>query len=167
MEQDQSNYERLDKIVSEFEATLSWKRGGSIDERVSHVLNQYRKIADNSIFETKRVMEDVKTQFKALEMIVEGLSSDGLNHGQKRTIANHIITMLRSMVDRIDRYEYKFETTSFERYNFFRSNTPEGRLREAHRELIHTSKRNEELLKRIKEKHPEIIAGADIDEIPF
>ena len=153
----------INKIIEEFEKTLQWKRGGSIDERLSHVLGQYRQIADNSIFQAKCFCEDVKTQFKALEIITEGLTSDGLNHGQKRTIANHIITMLRSMVDRIDQTEFTFTTNSLDRFNFFRSYTPEGRLRESHTELKREVESLKGVLNSLKQSNPDIFK----DEIPF
>lgn len=169
MEENTNNQENLLKIIAQYEETLSWKRSGSIEDRVDHVCGQYKSIADNSIFECKRVMEDVKTQFKALEMVVEGLSSDGMNHGQKRVIANHIITMLRSMVDRIDQYEYEYTTTHFERYNFFRSNTPERRLRESHREFKQKSEAQDKVLKTLKEVHPDIYKSltSETDGLPF
>lgn len=172
IEEPKDQIQQINNIILKYEEILSWKRGGSIDDRVAHVLGQYRQIADNSIFECKRFMEDVKTQFKALEMIVEGLTTDGLNHGQKRTIANHIITMLRSMVDRLDRYEYTYSSTTFDRYNFFRSDSPERRLHESHRELKDKTKYQEKILKTLQEVHPDIFksltnSSDDSDDIPF
>lgn len=157
----------LDDVLKSYEGTLSWKTSGSIADRTRHCLSQYRSIADNAIFSTKAFAEDVKTQFKALEIITEGLTSDGLNHGQKRTIANHIITMLRSMVDRMSQQEYNYSTHAFDRYNYLRSDSPERRLMEALRDLKDKNKRDETFIKMIKEKYPEVLESLNNDEIPF
>ena len=161
--EDNNQLEQLDKIVSEYEKNLSWKRGGTIDERVYHVLGQYRQIADNSVFQAKNFLNDVKVQFKALEIITEGITGQDLNHGQKRVIANHIIGMLRKMVDRIDQTEFTFNTNIFERFNFFRSETPESRLYENHRQLKYKTEQQDALLKKLREEHPDIFK----DDLPF
>jgi flagellin-specific chaperone FliS len=160
-----NQFEQLNKIISEFEKTLSWKRAGDLSDRVNHVLHQYRQIADNAINKTKSFTEDVRIQFKALEIITEGLTGD-LNHGQKRTIANHIIRMLRDMVDRLSQMEYDYSATTFERYNFFRSATPEGRLYEDRNNLKHRVEYQDKLINDLKEKHPDIFKDV-VDEIPF
>ncbi len=74
--------QQIEKILEEYEKDLSWKQSGELSDRFSHTLRQYKSIADNAIWEAKRFLEDVKTQFKAIELIVEGISGDGLNHGQ-------------------------------------------------------------------------------------
>jgi hypothetical protein len=158
--------DRLDAIVTRYEETLNWKRPGNMDERVQHVVSEYRSIADNSIFEVKRVHSDMKTHFKALEIITEGLTSEGLNHGQKRVIANHIITMLRSAVDKIDQYEYTYSAGNFERYNFFRTETPEKRLYQERNELKRRTEDQEKMLKTLKEKHPDTFKELE-DNLPF
>lgn len=160
------NNDQLEKVLSEYEQTLDWKRSGEIEERVLHVLSQYRSIADNSIYETKRVMEDVKTQFKAIEIITEGLTDEGMNHTQKRVIANHIISTLRRCIDKLDGYEYKYSTQNFERYNFFRSSSPERKLHEERRELKSQNERQQKIIDEVKRKHPTIINEIET-EIPF
>jgi flagellin-specific chaperone FliS len=158
----ENNLEQLETIVSEFENTLKWKRGGSIEERVSHCLNQYRQIADNAINEAKGFLEDSKTQYKALEIITEGLTSEGLNHTHKRIIANHIITMLRSMVDRLDQAKYEYNTNVLERYNFFRSNTPERKLYEDRANLSLRVQQQDAFINDLKGKHPDIFKDSDL-----
>lgn len=162
--EEQNQTEIIDKMLADYEKNLSWKRGGSVVDRVSHCLSQYKQIADNAIWQAKSFLEDCKTQYKALEIITEGLTSQGLNHGQKRTIANHIITMLRSMVDKLDNADYTYTTNFIDRYNFFRSNTPEQRIYEERKELSDKVKRMEETISGLKQKHPEIFPD---DEIPF
>lgn len=162
----QQNSNQLEIILAEYEKTLSWKKGGDIEDRVSHCLSQYRSIADNAINEVKGFLEDVKTQFKALEIITEGLTSDGLNHGQKRTIANHIITMLRSMVDRLDQAKYDYNTQIIERYNFFRSNTPERKLYEDRAMLTQRVEQQNSFIADLKKNHPGIFQDME-DRIPF
>lgn len=157
---------RLDDLVRRYEETLQWKKSGDMADRVQHVVSEYRSIADNAIFEVKRVHSDMKTHFKALEIITEGLTSDGLNHGQKRVIANHIITMLRSAVDKVDQYEYTYSTGNFERYNFFRSQTPEKRLYEERRELKRRVEHQDKTLAALKEKYPDSFKEME-DTIPF
>lgn len=156
----------LDELLKKYEETLDRKRSGNIADRFQHVVSQYRSIADNAIYEVRRVHSDVKTQFKALEIITEGLTSEGMNHGQKRVIANHIITMLRSCVDKIDQYEYTYSTGNFERYNFFRSQTPERRIYEERRDLKRKAEEQEKLLKALKEKHPDTFKELE-DNLPF
>lgn len=158
----ENNIEQLEKIVSEFEKTLTWKNGGSIDERVSHCLNQYRQIADKAINEAKGFLEDCKTQYKALEIITEGLTSEGLNHTHKRIIANHIITMLRSMVDRLDQAKYEYNTDILQRYNFFRSNTPERKLYEDRAMLSMRVQQQDAFINDLKGKHPDIFKELDM-----
>ena len=158
--------EQLEKIVAEYEETLSWKAGGSIVDKTAHVLGQYRKIADNAIYEAKRFLEDVKTQFKALEIVIEGLSSEGMNHSQKRVIANHLITMLRTMIDRIDTTEINYSTQMFDRYNFFRSHTPERKLYEDRANLSMALERNKREIEELKKKHPEIFNESD-EDLPY
>lgn len=164
--ENENQFEGLNKILEEYENGLSWKRGGSLAERAIHVLGQYRQIADNAIFQSKQFLEDVKTQFKALEIITEGITGQDLNHGQKRVIANHIITTLRRMVDRLDNADFSFTTGVFDRYNFFRSNTPEGRLHERHAELKREADSLKNTLAKLKAKHPDIFVESE-DEIPF
>jgi len=122
-------------ILPQYESKLGWKMGGSIMERLSSILNSFDSVASNSVLQAKGFVEDCKTQFKALEIIMEGLTSEGMNHGQKRVIANHIITMLRGMVDHIDRLDWDYSTRTFERYNFFRSHSPERSLMEKYRDM--------------------------------
>jgi len=164
--EENNQLQQLDKIVSEFEKTLSCKRGGDLSDRTNHVLSQYKQIADNAIGKTKSFAEDVRIQFKALEMITEGLTDGGMNHGQKRTIANHIIKMLRDMVDRLSQMEYEYSSITFERYNFFRSTTPEGKLYEDRNNLKRTVEQHEKMFAVLKEKHPEIMKEV-ADDLPF
>jgi flagellin-specific chaperone FliS len=163
--EEQLDQQRIDTILKEYEDNLSFKWGGNTESRIRHTLSQYKQIADNAIWQAKQFLEDSKTQYKALEIIVEGLTDEGLNHGQKRVIANHIIRMLRSMVDKLDSVEYKYETNMLDRFNFFRSRTPESRLFEAHKEMKGKIEQQDALLKKLKEKHPE--AFDESDEIPF
>jgi len=166
MENDQNS--EIEKLLAEYEKTLTWKSGGSVLERTQHCLDQYRNIANNGIYQNKTFLEDVKTQFKALEIITEGLTSDGLNHGQKRVIANHIITMLRRMVDKLDTVEYNYSVHSFERYNFFRSETPEKKLYEERANLSQVVRQQNEFINKLKEKFPLIYKDINnSDEIPF
>lgn len=158
--------DELLSIVSEYENDLSFKIAGDAADRVRHVLSQYKQIANNSIFEAKRFLEDAKTQFKALEIIIEGLTSEGMNHGQKRVIANHIITMLRSMVDKLDRIEYEYTTGIVEHYNFFRSSSPERKPYENQRQLKDRVSHFDALMRKLEEKYPEIARELS-DEIPF
>lgn len=153
-----NNLEQLETIVADYEKTLSWKRGGPIEDRVAHCLGQYRQIADNAIHEAKGFLEDVKTQFKALEIIIEGLTSEGLNHTHKRVIANHIITMLRGMVDKLDQAKYEYNTNVLERYNFFRSYTPERKLYEDRAALSQRVSQQDALLNELSKTYPEIFA---------
>lgn len=159
--------EQLNKIVADYEETLSYKSGGSVVDKTAHVLGQYRKIADNAIYEAKRFLEDVKTQFKALEIVIEGLSSEGMNHSQKRVIANHLITMLRTMVDRIDTTEINYSTQMFDRYNFFRSHTPERKLYEDRANLSLALEHQKIYIEDLKKKHPHIFEQQENDDLPY
>lgn len=156
------------ETLEKYERKLTWKNHGKLEERFQHVLSQFKSIADNAISECKRFMEDCKTQYKALEIITEGLTSDGLNHTHKRVIANHLISMLRSMVERLNRYEYEYSTISFDRYDFFRSESPEKRLYEERRELKMKTEQQEKMLEALQKVHPDIYKSlTNQDEIPF
>lgn len=160
------NIETIEKVISHYEEKLDWKRGGNLADRVDHCLSQFRQIADNSIFNSRNFIDDVKSQYKAVMIIMEGLTDQGLNHTHKRIIANHVISMLRSAVDKFDRFEYKYSTNNFERYDFFRSNSPERTLFEQHREMKHQLEYQKPLiekLKALKEKYPEDFP----EELPF
>lgn len=159
--------DKLLEIVERYEKTLSYRYGTEIHDRVNHVLSEYQKIADNAIYQAKGFAEDVKTQFKALEIITEGLTEGDLNHGQKRVIANHVIKTLRRMVDKLDKLTYEYNTNVLERYNFFRSESPERRLYEEHRDLLRSHKSNKVWIEKIKEKHPEIFVEEQGNDLPF
>jgi hypothetical protein len=159
---------RIFETVLKFEKPLQWKNHGDLSEKADHVLSQYKSIADNAISECKRFMEDCKTQYKALEMITEGLTSEGLNHTHKRVIANHLISMLRNMVDRINRYEYEYSIARFDRYDFFRSEAPERKVYEERRELKFKTEQQDKILQTLKEVHPDIFKSlTEADQIPF
>ncbi len=129
------DFQKINEILSGFEKKLSNKYGGDMAERLHHVLNQFDNLATGSVLQAKDFVDDVKTQFKALELVMEGVSSEGYNHTQKRTIANHVINMLRSMVDRIDQVEWNYSSRIYERYNYFRSQSPERTLMEKYKEV--------------------------------
>lgn len=122
-------------VLPRFEAKLNHRMGGNISERINHVLNELESSATNSVFRAKNFLDDIKTQFKALELVVDGISSDQYNHSQKRVIANHVINMLRDMVDRINKVEFNYSYGIYERFDFFRSDRPEKELYRKYREL--------------------------------
>lgn len=150
-------------VLPQYEEKLSHKMGGNIVERINYTLRSFESAATDSIFRAKNFIDDVKTQFKALELMMEGLASDSLNHGQKRVIANHIITMIRSSVDRIDGINWEYSNTMFERINFFRSQSPEGNLLRKYRELKENNTHLQSTLKAMNEKLP----ADQRDELPF
>lgn len=160
------NIDQLLVIISEYEKKLNSKSGGDIADKLDHVLRSFNSIADNAIWQAKEFLEDSKTQYKALEIIVDGLTSDGMNHSQKRVIANHIITMLRSMVDKLDKCNYEYTTNIVDRYNFFRSTTPERRVYEERSRLSAMNKNHEAFITKLKEQHPDIYEKMK-DELPF
>lgn len=122
-------------VLPRFEAKLSHRMGGNISERIQHILNELESAATNSVFRAKHFLDDVKTQFKALELVVDGISSDSYNHTQKRVIANHVINLLRDMVDRINKIDFNYSYGIYERFDFFRSDRPEKQLYQKYREL--------------------------------
>jgi uncharacterized lipoprotein YehR (DUF1307 family) len=65
---------QLEKLIADHEANLSYKYGGDVVEKTSHVLRQYKSIADNAIYQAKQFVEDCKTQFNALIIVLEGLT---------------------------------------------------------------------------------------------
>lgn len=165
MLEDQNN-DKLLKLLEQYEKDISYKKSGDIADRMDHVLSEYQSNARNSLYTVKNFAEDVKTQFKALEIITEGLTDEGLNHTQKRVIANHMIHMFRKMVDRLDNADFDFHSGIFERFNYFRSNSPERRLFEERKEHKRRLEEQDALLKKLKEKHPEIMESLE-NEIPF
>lgn len=124
----------VNKILPQYEEKLSHRRAGDLIDRIDHVLSEHQSISTNSIWKSKQFIEDVKTQFKALELVVEGIAGHG-NHTEKRVIANHVIKMLRDNVDRIDKIDWEYSEGIFERYNFFRSQSPERSLMEKYRDM--------------------------------
>lgn len=130
------DYNHLSKnILPGYESKLSWRRGDGLTERVSHVLSQLSDTTEKSILQAKAFVEDCKTQFKALEIVLEGVSAEGYNHGQKRVIANHVISMLRDMVDKVDNIDWEYTNGMNDRYSFFRSNSPEHNLLRKYKEM--------------------------------
>lgn len=162
----QEQIERIDKVLQAHQKDLNRHFSGDIVSRIEEVLREYKSTTQHSVYKAKELMEDVKTHFKALELVVEGITSEGLNHGQKRVIANHVITMLRSAIDRIDQKEFGFNDSVFDRFNFFRSETPEKRLMEERRELKSKVDQADKMLSLLKEKHPDVWKELEND-IPF
>lgn len=166
MEQEQ--LEQINITLKKHEEKMSWIKSGSQAERIEHVLSEYRKLADNAVYEVRSYVEDVKSQFKALIIVLEGLTSEGMNHGQKRVIANHVITMLRDMVDKVDKARFEWDFSILERYDFFRTTTPEKRIYQKVSELKRANDRQESVLKTLKEVHPDIYkALTQSEEMPF
>ena len=159
--------DKLQAVIDHYEKSLSYRSGGDVHDRLRQVLSEYQKITDNTIFQAKNFVEDVKTQFKALEIITEGISENDLNHGQKRVIANHVIKTLRRMVDRLDQLTFEYNTNILERYNFFRSYTPERRLYEQHADLSRSHDRLSDFVKTLREKHPEVFKNEQGEDLPF
>lgn len=124
----------VNKILPQYEEKLSHVRAGDLIDRIDHVLSEHQSISTNSIWKAKQFVEDVKTQFKALELVVEGITGHG-NHSEKRVLANHVINLLRTNIDRIDKIDWEYSTGIFERYNFFRSQSPERTLLEKYRDV--------------------------------
>lgn len=153
------DYGRLSNVVlPQYEEKLSYKNGGSIAERMQHVLHEFQQSASNSVYKAKNFIDDVKTQFKALELVVEGISSDGYNHTQKRIIANHVIYLLRNMVQKINQINFDYQYGIYERYDFFRSQTPEKELYRKYREL------KEELEQYKNKKVPDLINNSETED---
>lgn len=125
----------LDKFLPHYEAKLSYRVSGSPIDRIHNVLRQFETTASTSIFKAKDFIDDAKTQFKALELVVEGISYDGYNHTQKRVIANHVVNLLRNMVQRINQIDFEYSSGMYERYDFFRSQSPEKELYRKYNEL--------------------------------
>lgn len=157
---------RIDKVLVAHQKDLNRHFSGDMAERIEEVLREYKSTTQNSVYKAQELMQDVKTHFKALELIVEGLSSDGLNHGQKRVIANHIITILRAAIDRIDQKEFGFNDSVFDRFNFFRSTTPEKRMMEERRDLKIRVERLDKTLSVLRERYPNELKELE-DQLPF
>lgn len=134
------DFVQLQKVIDDYENKLSYKYGGNITEKLSHVLSKFNEVATESVWKGKNFLEDVKTQFKAIELMLEGLSSEAYNHRQKRVIANHVVNMIRSNIDRIDRTQFEFSSRMYEHYNYFRSESPEGDLLRRYKDLVQQNK---------------------------
>lgn len=169
MEQDQDKIQQLIEVLKKHEEKMSWtKPAYPYPERTEHILSEYRKLADNAIWSVKNYMEDVKSQFKALIIVLEGLTDGNMNHGQKRVIANHVITMLRAAVDKMNNATFEWDFNILERYDFFRTTTPEAKIHQKARELKQQTDQQEKILKMLKEVHPEIYKSlTTVDDIPF
>lgn len=153
----------LQRVIDEYESKLSYKWGGNISEKLSHVLSQFNKVATEAAWKGKNFLDDVKTQFKAIELTIEGLTSEAYNHGQKRVIANHVINVLRNCIDRIDRVKFDYSTSMYEHFNYFRSESPEGDLMKRYKSLKEENDRLKNNYKAIHEKLPEELK----DDLPF
>ncbi len=150
----------LTLIIARQEVKLSYQVGGSLAERTAHCLNEFETISRTSILKTKDFIDDVKTQFKALELVVEGISSEAYNHTQKRVIANHVINLLRGMVERINKIDFDYSDRIYDRYDWFRSQTPERELYRKYREL------KQEVEQYRKTPVPDLLNN-NKEEIPF
>lgn len=127
------------------------------------MLTQYNKVATEAAWKGKNFLEDVKTQFKAIELTIEGLTSEAYNHGQKRVIANHVINVLRNCIDRIDRVKFDYSTSMYEHFNYFRSESPEGDLMKRYKTLKEENDRLKNDYKAMHEKLPKELK----DDLPF
>lgn len=153
----------LQKVVSEYESKLSYRYGNHISERLNHVLGQFNKVATEAAWKGKNFLEDVKTQFKAIELTLEGVTSEAYNHGQKRVIANHVISIIRNNIDKIDRTQFDYESRMYEHFNYFRSESPEGDLMKRYKTLKEENERLKGSVKAMHEKLPDELK----DDLPF
>lgn len=150
----------LKEVLSRYEEKLSYKYGYALPDRLNHVLNQFESLARTSILKSKDFIDDVKTQFKALELVVEGISSDSYNHTQKRVIANHVINLLRGMVQRINEIDFDYSDGIYDRYDYFRSQSPERTLYTKYKELKYE-------LEQLKKQPVPDLLNSGKKEIPF
>lgn len=153
----------LQKVVTEYEGKLSYRYGNHISERLNHVLTQFNKVATEAAWKGKNFLEDVKTQFKAIELTLEGLASEAYNHGQKRVIANHVISIIRNNIDKIDRNQFDYESRMYEHFNYFRSDSPEGDLMKRYKTLKEENERLKNNFQHVVDKLPE----DQKDDLPF
>lgn len=153
----------LQKLVSEYEAKLSYRYGNHISERLNHVLVQFNKVATEAAWKNKNFLEDVKVQFKAMELTLEGVTSEAYNHGQKRVIANHVINVIRNNIDKIDRTQFDYESRMYEHFNYFRSESPEGDLMKRYKNLKEENDRLKGNLKAATDLLPSELK----DDLPF
>ena len=153
----------LDKMLSQYEEKLQFRVGGNICERLAHVLGKFNAAANEGAWKGKLFLEDVKVQFKAIELTIEGLTSEAYNHGQKRVIANHVINVIRSCIDRIDRTKFDYEFSMYKDFNYFRSESPEGDLMKRYKTLKEENDQLKHNYKAMHEKLPEELK----DDLPF
>lgn len=155
----------IDKTLKAYEKDLPRAYGGSELDRVDQVLSEFRSIARNAIYQSKNFVEDVRIMFQGLSLIIEGLTDEGMNHGQKRVIANHCITMIRKNVDRLAKMEFEFSSNIFERFDFFRSRTPERKLYE---QLHHEKEQRKYLESVLLKIDQDVVTKAKQDtDLPF
>jgi hypothetical protein len=157
------DYARIENLLKDYEEKLSFRMGADMSERIAHVLSTFNKAATESTWKGKNFLEDVKTQFKAIEITLEGLASEAYNHGQKRVIANHVINILRNCVDRIDRVKWDYQNSMYEHFNYFRSESPEGDLMKRYRTLKEENERLKSNVEFAKSKLPDEVK----DDLPF
>lgn len=148
------------ELLNRYEQKLSYRRGGLLTERLQHVLSEFEGVARTSILKAKDFIDDSKTQFKALELVVEGISSDAYNHTQKRVIANHVINLLRGMIQRINEMDFNYSTGIYERFDWFRSQSPERELYRKYREL-------KQELEQYKKQPVSDIENDNTERLPF
>lgn len=159
-------YASIEVVIKEYEKKISYSTSGSLEDRLRHTLRELDKVATNTVWKTKNFLDDSKSQFKALIIVIEGLTDEGMNHGQKRVIANHVISMLRRFVDKIDNQDHLFSSDIYDRFDFYRTDTPEKRLREERHRLKEKSDNQEKLLDELKKRYPETFKEIE-DQLPF
>lgn len=153
----------IQRVVCEYEEKLSYRMGSNISEKLFHVLNKFNQTATDAAWKGKNFLEDVKTQFKAIELTLEGLTSETYNHGQKRVIANHVINVIRNSIDRIDRTQFDYENRMYEHFNYFRSESPEGDLMKRYKNL----KEENDRLKGNLKVATDLLPNELKDDLPF
>lgn len=153
----------LEKMIAQYEDKLPSRWGGNIAERLAHVLSNFNAAATEATWKGKNFLDDVKTQFKAIELTIEGLTSEAYNHGQKRVIANHVINVIRNCIDRIDRTQFDFQNRMYEHFNYFRSESPEGDLMKRYKAL----KEENERLKGDLKAATDLLPLELKDDLPF
>lgn len=131
----------LDNLLKKYESKISSSYHGSETDRIQHILSTLDDIAATSVESTKEFMNDVKAQFNALIIILNGISGEQYNHTQKRLFANHCITTIREMCDRIDSIKFDYSTRMYDRFDYFRSYTPEKTLLQNYRNMKEELKR--------------------------
>lgn len=143
---EENNQEIIDKIkaiVKEHEDKRHSSYGASLDKRVDWIIRGYSEKTASAISESKQIVDDVVTYFRAVTIIAESIGNAS-THAEKGARLRGLIEMLESAITSLRKVEFGISSRNYGYIDLFRSNFPMAH----YLEQIHTLQYEKEELQK-------------------